>query len=137
LTPLFPVEGKINPPLWWPEPFPAMDDYCAHPKCWAIAQHRHHAIPRGWQRATFGGMVFECLLIDMVLVRIIVDLCAEHHDQLESGPWGCKARLRWAGGWMWYDRLKGDPHEGQIVYRDSKTGAWVAKGFCKGDYRLL
>lgn len=119
-----------------PPPPPARGQGCSHPVCGRPAGHQHHAVGRSWQRSNLGH-VTAWLLIENKLVLVLVDLCPEHHDKLESGWNGCESRLIWAGcGWMWYDRAHIEQVlENHIVYTDPKNNTqWILRGFCKGEY---
>lgn len=126
-------------PAWLPPP-PPRSQRCSAPGCRETAGHRHHAVARSWQRSVLGiREALDWLEIHGELVCVVVDLCHECHDKLESGWGGCAARLRWAGGWAWYDRLliAAVPASKSIVWRDAKSGTdWRLRGFCDGEYRL-
>lgn len=104
--------------------------------------HQHHAVARSQQRAQF-GTVYDWLEINGQLVLVLVDLCGECHDRLESAPGGCKSRLKWGStgtGWLWYDRATDEEvndGKARIWWYDTLTKeAWIFKGFCKGTYTL-
>lgn len=95
-------------------------------------------VARSTQRSVLGIRdALSWLEIDGELICVVTDVCWSHHDDLESGVGGCKSRLRWAGGWVWYDRIKevSMPH-GPIIWFDKDTLTyWKLRGFCKGEYR--
>lgn len=102
-------------------------------------------VARSAQRSILGIRdALSWLEIDGELICVVTDVCWDHHDDLESGVGGCKSRLRWAGGWAWYDRYKvADPivyssksSLGPIIWKDKDTQTfWKLRGFLKGEYR--
>jgi hypothetical protein len=70
-----------------------------------------------------------------MLVCNVIDLCFDHHEQLESQWGGCKARLRFAGGaWIWYRKPTNlDRDEERIWWADKLGNAWILVGFVKAD----
>lgn len=134
MTPLPVIPGSLVARPRWEPPAPRRGPTCSHPICGAPAVHQHHAVGRSSQRATLGH-VYDWLELNGELVLVLVDLCGTHHEQLESGWGGCKARLRWLGGWGWYNRVS-VTRESRIYWNDPKTGCWEFQGFCKGDYKL-
>lgn len=139
MTPL-PVAPRsaLAPPAWQP-PVPPMSPTCTAPGCRRTAAHRHHAVSRSLQRALF-GKVYEWVEINGDLVLILVDLCPACHDLLESQWGGCKARLRWVSGWIWYDRPTQefvDSEKAAIWWFDTKTQTpWKLRGYVRGEYTL-
>lgn len=95
---------------------------------------------RSWQRAVLGTReAYDFLEINGELVCVVIDLCEGCHEKLESTWGGCDARLRWAGGWAWYDRLLSEatPASGSVVWFDVKSNtSWRLRGFCDGEYRI-
>lgn len=118
---------------------PARGLLCSRPSCRMTAVHQHHAVSRSTQRKVF-GVTYDWLDIGGETILIVVDLCGMCHDQLESGPGGCKARLRWANGWLWYDRAKQydiENPDGKIMWIDPRSNTiWKLKGYCRGEYKL-
>jgi hypothetical protein len=101
-------------------------------------------VARSQQRSILGIRdALDWLEINGELICVVTDLCAEHHDKLESGPGGCKARLRWAAGWIWYDRfpyhLINNPKEeivtsNSILWADENGAWWKFRGWLSGTY---
>lgn len=134
MTPLPAVgmEHRLSLPDAAPPP-PPRARRCEAPICTARVDHRHHVLGRRpW------GTI-DWILIDDDLVRVVTDLCWQHHDNLESQPWGAKARLRYLRniGWGWYKRAtQEEASEGKEriwwVDHKSQTG-WIFVGFLKGE----
>lgn len=131
ITPLYPIDLDLRvqpgrPSLPSPEHLPT----CSAPGCPERAAHRHHAVAR----SKLGGP-FDFILIGDKLVVNVIDLCAKHHDMLESKPGGCEARLRWLrnNGWGWYIRADGRTDRASIWWPDPKTQTlWEFRGFMTG-----
>jgi hypothetical protein len=141
VTPLLVVpRPALAIPAWTPPP-PPRSLRCTHPFCGERAAHRHHTVARSQQRSILGIRdALDWLEINGELVCVVTDLCSTHHDKLESGYGGCKARLRWAAGWIWYDRAdilpEDEVYEKAGIWwfdRDTKT-AWRMRGFLRGNY---
>lgn len=147
MTPLLPTvfPGSIAAPQGQLPPIPARAQECSHPRCDGYAIHRHHAVGRSWQRSHLGH-VNEYLEIDGQLVFILVDLCGLHHEMLESGWGGCRARLLWHDDqWLWYNRSNvdlefcgpGSIGLGKLYWlEEGESRMWFQSGVCKGEYAV-
>lgn len=141
MTPLLVVpRTQLALPAHTPPPPPRAQE-CAAPFCARPAGHRHHAVARSQQRSILGIKdALDYLEIDGNLVCVVIDLCWRCHDKLESGPGGCKSRLRWTGDWAWYDRASfhnSNPDHAGIWWHDKENDeVWKLRGFCAGEYRL-
>lgn len=137
MTPLSPVVSGLRVSALDPGPPPPVRSaVCQRPGCGRNAAHRHHIVSRSvlngpfnWVLITSEGGRF--------LVRNVADLCFQCHDLLESGPGGCKARLRFVdkGGWSWYNRADviASTRAG-IWWRDAQTNTvWEWRGSLKGE----
>lgn len=138
MTPLLVVPRlSLAVPAWVPPP-PPYASTCTAPGCRMRPSERHHVVARSQQRSILGiDEAMNWLEIDGELICVVTDLCRLHHTRLESGLGGCKSRLRWAGGWIWYDRAtNADMESGKagIWWYDDDT-LWKLKGFCRGEYR--
>lgn len=140
LTPL-PVVERLR--VFVPESAPSeppREARCVVPGCPRSAGQRHHIVNRS---ITNGPVDF--VLIKKLnspgywLVKIVADVCRDHHDSVESKVGGVNCRIRFLeeSGWGYYRRANWDIDQSRegIWWHDSKTkSAWEFRGFLRGEW---